>query len=181
MPTHPQQPDRDALRRVAEESFGWNVLREGQLDAMAAAARGEDVLAVMPSGHGKSAVYQVPAVALPGTAVVISPLIALQEDQLDRLTTIWAPAAPSPSTRRSGVGRTGRLGSRGKRRGKVPVPGPGTAGQDRNRGAARGPGRLAVRGGRGALRLLLGPRFPARLPAAGEVREAAGQPAGGRP
>ncbi len=85
MPTHPQQPDRDALRRVAEESFGWNVLREGQLDAMAAAARGEDVLAVMPSGHGKSAVYQVPAVALPGTAVVISPLIALQYDQVDAI------------------------------------------------------------------------------------------------
>ncbi|MEV7648979.1 RecQ family ATP-dependent DNA helicase [Arthrobacter sp. NPDC089319] len=78
-------PDRDALRRVAEESFGWNVLREGQLDAMAAAARGEDVLAVMPSGHGKSAVYQVPAVALPGTAVVISPLIALQYDQVDAI------------------------------------------------------------------------------------------------
>ena len=85
MPTHPMPPDRDVLRRVAEESFGWNVLREGQLDAMAAAARGEDVLAVMPSGHGKSAVYQVPAVALPGTAVVISPLIALQYDQVDAI------------------------------------------------------------------------------------------------
>ena len=66
MPTHPMPPDRDVLRRVAEESFGWNVLREGQLDAMAAAARGEDVLAVMPSGHGKSAVYQVAGRRLAG-------------------------------------------------------------------------------------------------------------------
>ncbi|TJY72340.1 ATP-dependent DNA helicase RecQ [Arthrobacter sp. CAU 1506] len=85
MPTHPVPPNHGELRRVAEESFGWTVLREGQLDAMAAAARGEDVLAVMPSGHGKSAVYQVPAVALPGTAVVISPLIALQYDQVDAI------------------------------------------------------------------------------------------------
>ncbi|MGM0929777.1 MAG: RecQ family ATP-dependent DNA helicase [Actinomycetota bacterium] len=77
--------DHSGLRRIAEESFGWKVLREGQLDAMAAAARGEDVLAVMPSGHGKSGIYQVPAVALPGTAVVISPLIALQYDQVDAI------------------------------------------------------------------------------------------------
>ncbi|WP_262106210.1 ATP-dependent DNA helicase RecQ [Arthrobacter sp. Marseille-P9274] len=73
------------MRRIAEESFGLKTLREGQLEAMEAAAAGRDVLAVMPTGHGKSAIYQVPGLALPGTAVVVSPLIALQFDQLEAI------------------------------------------------------------------------------------------------
>ena len=66
---------------------------------MAALAAGRDVLAVMPTGYGKSAVYQVAALAFasgsgpdrPGPAVVVSPLIALQEDQLDGLNTRLGP------------------------------------------------------------------------------------------
>ena len=74
---------REDLIRTASEIFGWDTPREGQLEAMAAVAQGRDVLCVMPTGHGKSAVYQVPAFTLPGIAVVISPLIALQRDQAD--------------------------------------------------------------------------------------------------
>jgi ATP-dependent DNA helicase RecQ len=79
------RPGAGELRRIAEESFGLKTLREGQLEAMEAAAAGRDVLAVMPTGHGKSAIYQVPGLALPGTAVVVSPLIALQFDQLEAI------------------------------------------------------------------------------------------------
>ncbi|MEB7502915.1 ATP-dependent DNA helicase RecQ [Arthrobacter koreensis] len=76
-------PTRADLQRTASEVFGWEDFRPGQLEAMEAAVNGRDVICVMPTGAGKSAVYQVPAMALPGTAVVISPLIALQRDQAD--------------------------------------------------------------------------------------------------
>lgn len=62
--------------------FGWSELRPGQLTAMEAVMRGRDTLAVMPTGAGKSAVYQVPGLLLPGPTVVVSPLIALQRDQI---------------------------------------------------------------------------------------------------
>ncbi|MDD9207547.1 DEAD/DEAH box helicase, partial [Georgenia sp. 10Sc9-8] len=74
------------LRRIAAEDFGWDEMREGQLEAMTAAADGRDVLAVMPTGYGKSAIYQVVAVVRPGPTVVISPLIALQSDQVAGIT-----------------------------------------------------------------------------------------------
>ncbi|GIF74377.1 RecQ family ATP-dependent DNA helicase [Asanoa siamensis] len=73
------------LRRVARSLFGWKTLRPGQLDAMRAILRGHDVLAVMPTGAGKSALYQVPATQLPGPTVVVSPLLALQQDQIGGL------------------------------------------------------------------------------------------------
>ncbi|WP_329086709.1 RecQ family ATP-dependent DNA helicase [Actinomadura citrea] len=73
---------RRRLRRVAREVFGWPDLRPGQGEAMEHLLRGRDVLLVMPTGGGKSAVYQVPAQLLPGPTVVISPLIALQRDQM---------------------------------------------------------------------------------------------------
>ena len=85
-----------ALRRIAADTLGLAHLRDGQLAGMLALAAGRDVLAVMPTGYGKSAVYQVaalylhqnqgePGSARRGPAVVVSPLIALQEDQLDGL------------------------------------------------------------------------------------------------
>ena len=84
--------DPDAgLRRLAGDTFGLPSLRTGQLAGMRALVAGRDVLAVMPTGYGKSAIYQVAAIQLHrnsprrGPAVVVSPLIALQEDQLDGL------------------------------------------------------------------------------------------------
>lgn len=76
----PGVPDR--LARTAADVFGWRELRPGQLSAMEAVMRGRDTLAVMPTGAGKSAVYQVPGLLLPGPTVVVSPLIALQRDQI---------------------------------------------------------------------------------------------------
>ena len=78
--------DVDAdLLRTAREAFGFEELRPGQAEAMRAVAQGRDVLAVMPTGAGKSAIYQVPALLLEGPTVVVSPLIALQRDQVDGL------------------------------------------------------------------------------------------------
>jgi len=78
-----------ALSALAASSFSLPHLRDGQLDGIRALAEGGDVLAVMPTGYGKSAIYQVAAQHLHNTtgrpAVVVSPLIALQEDQLDGL------------------------------------------------------------------------------------------------
>ena len=89
--------DEQALRALAESPFSLPRLRDGQLAGMAALAGGHDVLAVMPTGYGKSAIYQVAALHLHRTAerpaVVVSPLIALQEDQLDGLAQVLGPEA----------------------------------------------------------------------------------------
>ncbi|UBU16322.1 RecQ family ATP-dependent DNA helicase [Nonomuraea gerenzanensis] len=71
--------------RVARQALGLTDLRPGQLAAMTALAQGRDALVVMPTGGGKSAIYQVPALLLPGPTVVVSPLIALQRDQVEAL------------------------------------------------------------------------------------------------
>jgi ATP-dependent DNA helicase RecQ len=83
---------RTHIRDVACSSFGWERLRAGQLEAIEAAVQGRDVLAVLPTGYGKSAIYQVAGVLLDGPTVVISPLISLQADQVARLES--SAAAP---------------------------------------------------------------------------------------
>ncbi|MDR6415736.1 RecQ family ATP-dependent DNA helicase [Pseudarthrobacter sulfonivorans] len=83
-------PENPALSALASSAFSLPTLRAGQLAGMAALVTGRDVLAVMPTGYGKSAIYQVAAVHLHRQtghpAVVVSPLIALQEDQIAGLT-----------------------------------------------------------------------------------------------
>lgn len=75
----------DAIRRLARTRLGFARLRPGQLRAIAAAAGGRDVLAVLPTGGGKSAIYELAGLLRDGPTVVVSPLIALQEDQLAHL------------------------------------------------------------------------------------------------
>ncbi|HET8880370.1 MAG TPA: RecQ family ATP-dependent DNA helicase [Arthrobacter sp.] len=96
-----------ALRRIAADAFGIAALRDGQFEGMSALAAGRNVLAVMPTGYGKSAVYQVPALLLHearhdvpasgnfrrGPTLVVSPLISLQEDQLDGIVAAAGPDA----------------------------------------------------------------------------------------
>jgi len=74
-------PNSIKLRRAARRHFGWRALRAGQLAAMRAVLRGRDALVILPTGAGKSAIYQVPATLLAGPTVVVSPLLALQHDQ----------------------------------------------------------------------------------------------------
>src|SRR3954464_11115232 len=65
--------------------FGHRAFRPGQAEIVAAVLGAHDVLAVMPTGSGKSLGYQLPAVMLRGTTLVVSPLISLMKDQVDEL------------------------------------------------------------------------------------------------
>ncbi|HEX2131332.1 MAG TPA: RecQ family ATP-dependent DNA helicase [Actinophytocola sp.] len=94
--------DSGKLRRVAEEKFGWSRLRDEQLRAMEQVMAGHDVLAVLPTGAGKSAIYQVPALLLDGPTLVVSPLIALQHDQLDGIEDSDAPEAVAVNSAQRG-------------------------------------------------------------------------------
>ncbi len=73
------------IRDVARTRFGFAELRTGQLAAITAAVEGRDVLAVLPTGGGKSAIYELAGLLREGPTVVVSPLIALQDDQLAHL------------------------------------------------------------------------------------------------
>ncbi|MDQ3826581.1 MAG: DEAD/DEAH box helicase, partial [Actinomycetota bacterium] len=98
-----QSTTGDRLRRVAAQTFGWSELSSEQLQAMEQVMVGHDVLAVLPTGAGKSAIYQVPALLLDGPTLVVSPLIALQEDQLEGIADTRAPQAVAVnSAQRSG-------------------------------------------------------------------------------
>nr|WP_258907713.1 ATP-dependent DNA helicase RecQ [Actinokineospora sp. UTMC 2448] len=85
--------DGERLRRLAADTFGWRRLRPEQLRAMEHLMAGHDVLAVLPTGAGKSAIYQVPALLLDGPTLVVSPLIALQQDQREGIEDSRAPDA----------------------------------------------------------------------------------------
>jgi ATP-dependent DNA helicase RecQ len=73
------------LPAALHRHFGHETFRPGQEDLVRAVLDGHDVLAVMPTGSGKSLGFQLPALLLPGTTLVVSPLIALMKDQVDEL------------------------------------------------------------------------------------------------
>ncbi len=78
------------LREVARDVLGFDGFRPGQEEAMQAVLAGRDTLGVLPSGAGKTAVYQVAGQLIDGPVIVVSPLIALQRDQVQRLTDLDA-------------------------------------------------------------------------------------------
>lgn len=88
----------DPLLEVLSRSFALPGFREGQRDIIDAVLSRQDVVAVMPTGGGKSLCYQLPALLLPGLTVVVSPLIALMKDQVDALTERGIQAACVNST-----------------------------------------------------------------------------------
>jgi ATP-dependent DNA helicase RecQ len=79
-----KEPD---ILRVARENFGYESLRPGQEEAIRAILGKKDTLVVMPTGSGKSAIYQVAGLMMDGKVLVISPLIALQKDQVDSINS----------------------------------------------------------------------------------------------
>jgi ATP-dependent DNA helicase RecQ len=81
------------LVSALQRHFGHPAFRAGQEDLVRAVVDGRDVLAVMPTGSGKSLGFQLPAMLLPGTTLVVSPLIALMKDQVDELNRRGVPAA----------------------------------------------------------------------------------------
>jgi len=81
----PATPHVQGLQAKLEQRFGFKRFRAGQAEAVSAAIAGRDVLVVMPTGSGKSLCYQLPALEMEGTSVVVSPLISLMKDQAQRL------------------------------------------------------------------------------------------------
>jgi len=75
----------DVIERLARERLGFERLRAGQLPAVEALVDGRDALAVLPTGAGKSAIYELAGLLREGPTVVVSPLIALEDDQLAHL------------------------------------------------------------------------------------------------
>ena len=74
-----------SLRKIAHDRLGFDNLRPGQEAAVRSVLEGRDTLAVMPTGSGKSAIYKLAASQIPGATIVISPLLALQHDQVSTI------------------------------------------------------------------------------------------------
>ena len=88
----------DRAQQVLADVFGFRQFRSHQADIIATVIAGGDALALMPTGGGKSLCYQIPALVRPGTGIVVSPLIALMQDQVEALTQAGVKAAFLNST-----------------------------------------------------------------------------------
>ncbi|TPK00976.1 MULTISPECIES: DNA helicase RecQ [unclassified Mesorhizobium] len=103
----------DPKQRVLKDVFGFDDFRPGQAEIMDALLGGRHVLAVMPTGAGKSLCYQVPALVLGGLAIVVSPLVALMQDQVAalRLAGVAADTINSSIEREANVAAWRRVAS----------------------------------------------------------------------
>ena len=95
----------ERLHKALKHFFGYDQFRLNQLPIIESVLAGKDVMAIMPTGAGKSICYQLPAMLLPGITIVVSPLIALMKDQVDSLLANGIHAAflnssQSPETQR---------------------------------------------------------------------------------
>lgn len=84
--------------QVLKDNFGFKTFRSGQKEVISRVINGKNVLAVMPTGGGKSLCYQIPALVKPGITLVVSPLISLMKDQVDALRQNGIAAAAINST-----------------------------------------------------------------------------------
>ncbi len=86
------------LLEIGKDVLHIKGFRPGQAEALTHLLDGKDVLAVMPTGSGKSLLYQLPSLILPGLTVVVSPLIALIKDQIDKMVAKGVAVARIDST-----------------------------------------------------------------------------------
>ncbi|MBI3656370.1 MAG: RecQ family ATP-dependent DNA helicase [Acidobacteria bacterium] len=82
----------EQARGLLKKYFGYDHFRPGQEEVIRKVFEKKNCVVIMPTGGGKSVCYQIPALALPGITIVISPLIALMKDQVDTLQTLGVPA-----------------------------------------------------------------------------------------
>ncbi|MGG6268181.1 RecQ family ATP-dependent DNA helicase [Leptolyngbya sp. AN03gr2] len=87
-----------SIQQLAQDYLGYDDLRPGQEAAIASVLEHRDTLAVMPTGSGKSAIYQLTAARIPGATIVVSPLLALQKDQVESIAVEVGNAAVVNST-----------------------------------------------------------------------------------
>ena len=106
----------DQLEQALKQYFGFDEFLSGQREVIDCALSGRDALVLMPTGGGKSLTYQLPALLLQGLTIVVSPLIALMQDQVDRLqangiaaTFVNSTLSASTQARREQAALTGQL------------------------------------------------------------------------
>lgn len=101
-PTRPRagRPTLSDARRLLREVWGYTKFRPAQAKALECVLAGRDLLAVFPTGGGKSLCYQLPAMLLDGVTIVVSPLISLMKDQIDALRARGVPAMYLNSSQR---------------------------------------------------------------------------------
>lgn len=87
-----ENAQRDRISKCLKETFRLESFRDGQLAVMESLMNGHNTAAIFPTGGGKSLCYQLPACLLPGVTLVVSPLLALMRDQVDRLVSLGVPA-----------------------------------------------------------------------------------------
>ena len=109
-----QLPFQAFARQTLRKYWGYDTFRPGQWDVVQALLEGEDVLGVLPTGSCKSLCFQLPALCRPGLTLVVSPLIALMEDQVASLQGRGIAAASlhsqlDPMLRRQTLRQLGRL------------------------------------------------------------------------
>jgi len=98
LPREPVSDDAGEVRELLRQYFGYDAFRPGQREVIDRLMAGRPVLAIFPTGGGKSLCYQLPALAIDGLTLVISPLIALMRDQVDSLRERGIAAARLDST-----------------------------------------------------------------------------------
>ena len=84
---------------LLKKFYGYDSFRPGQFEVIEAVCSGRDAVVIMPTGGGKSICYQMPALLSDGCVVVVSPLIALMQDQVQALIANGIPAVAINSTR----------------------------------------------------------------------------------
>lgn len=89
----PEAPTLETAETILANVFGYKSFRSHQSEIVKTLLRGDDALVLMPTGGGKSLCYQIPALARAGTGIVVSPLIALMQDQVDALEAVGVRAA----------------------------------------------------------------------------------------
>jgi ATP-dependent DNA helicase RecQ len=94
----PKTRTQNSLERLMRRTFGLEDFRPGQEQVIRSVVGSRDTIAIMPTGAGKSLCYQLPALHLPGTTVVVSPLISLMKDQADKLNELGVTARQLNST-----------------------------------------------------------------------------------
>ena len=136
-----RMPGGAVIEKLARERLGFDRLRPGQRRAAEALAAGRDALAVLPTGGGKSAIYELGGLLLDGPTVVVSPLIALQDDQLAHLQAAGLRAVVLNSQQSAGARAAALLRLVRLRHVRLPLAGTaGEPGGPAGRCSARGQG-----------------------------------------
>ena len=155
---------RTGLTSKLREHFGFRRFRPGQERVVRAAIEGRDTLVIMPTGSGKSLCFQLPALALEGTTVVVSPLIALMKDQADALRERGIRSSRSTARSRPPSCEADEAIARGRK--EFVYTTPERLANPEFRDLLRRTQDRPVRRRRGPLRQPVGPRLPARVPGA---------------